>query len=147
MEWVREVVPALLILGAVVWGLVDARHRLRPWYVVVAGLAALISVPFTVILIFSARAGEFTGWGGLGLIIMLLPAVFVAALSVTALATLAVLVPRYGFNKQTAAERVEERRRRKDPTVQRAQAIRELKISSSLLAVVMLVLWLRGLKA
>jgi len=143
-ELLREVVPLLLILGSVVWGLVNARHRLRPWYVAIAGLGAVVSVPATLALLASARSGQFTGWGGLGMVILLLPAVFVAALSVTALATLAVLVPRYGFNTPSEAERAEERRRRHDPNVQRADALRKLKLTASMFTVVLLVSWLRG---
>lgn len=142
---IREFASIFLLLGVVVWGLVNVRHRLRPWYLLFWGAAALVSVPITLYLITEARAGNFSGWGGLGMVMILLPAAFIAALSATALLTLAVLVPRYGFNKQSAEEREAERQRRRDPAVIRAKAIRDLKIYAVVIALAVLYLNLRTL--
>jgi hypothetical protein len=141
----REFASIFLLLGVVVWGLVSVRHRLRPWYVVFWGAAALVSIPATLYMLAEARAGSFTGWGGLGMVIILLPAVFVAALSITALLTLAVLVPRYGFNEQSPEARDAERQRRRDPAVVKAKAIRNLQIYAVLIAGALLLLKLRAL--
>ena len=140
---VKELAPVALILGAVVWGLVDARRRLRPWYAWLAGLGAVVSIPISAWLLSEARAGNFTGWGGLGALLFLLPAIFVAALSVTVLVTLAILLPRYGFDARTAAERAEDRQRRKSPEGQRAQAIFKLKLSAIGLVIALSVLLFR----
>ncbi len=142
-ELIREFAPIVMLLGAVVWGLVHARHRLRPWYAWLSGLGALVSLPLTFLLLSEARAGTFTGWGGLGMILIFLPAVFVAAFSATALATLAVLVPRYGFNPPTKTEREAEWERRSSPEGQRGLAIFKLKFSVIGLAIVLLIIWLR----
>ena len=142
---IREFASIFLLLGVVVWGLVTVRHRLRPWYLLFWGAAALVSLPITIYLITEARAGNFSGWGGLGMVMILLPAAFIAALSATALLTLAVLVPRYGFNKQSAEEREAERQRRRDPAVIRAKAIRDLKIYAVVIALAVLYLKLRTL--
>lgn len=142
---IREFASIFLLLGVVVWGLVNVRHRLRPWYLLFWGAAALVSVPITLYLVTEARAGNFSGWGGLGMVMILLPAAFIAALSATALLTLAVLVPRYGFNKQSAEEREAERQRRRDPAVIRAKAIRDLKIYAVVIALAVLYLKLRTL--
>jgi len=142
---IREFASIFLLLGVVVWGLVNVRHRLRPWYLLFWGAAALVSVPITLYLVTEARAGNFSGWGGLGMVMILLPAAFIAALSATALLTLAVLVPRYGFNKQSAEEREAERQRRRDPAVIRAKAIRDLKIYAVVIALAVLYLNLRTL--
>ncbi|WP_367887970.1 hypothetical protein [Pseudogemmatithrix spongiicola] len=142
---IREFAGIFLLLGVVVWGLVTVRHRLRPWYLLFWGAAALVSLPITIYLITEARAGNFSGWGGLGMVMILLPAAFIAALSVTALLTLAVLVPRYGFNKQSPEEREAERQRRRDPAVIRAKAIRDLKIYAVVIALAVLYLKLRTL--
>lgn len=142
---IREFAGIFLLLGVVVWGLVTVRHRLRPWYLLFWGAAALVSVPITIYLVTEARAGNFSGWGGLGMVMILLPAAFIAALSVTALLSLAVLVPRYGFNKQSPEEREAERQRRRDPTVIRAKAIRDLKIYAVVIALAVLLLKLRTL--
>jgi len=147
-ESVREFASIFLLLGVVVWGLVQARRRLRPWYLLFWGGCALVSVPITLYLVTEARAGNFSGWGGLGMVMILLPAAFVAALSITALLTLAVLVPMYGFDQRPAdvrrAEREAERQRRRDPTVIKAKAIRDLKIYAVLLALAFLFLKLRA---
>lgn len=142
---IREFAGIVLLLGVVVWSLVSVRHRLRPWYLLFWGAAAIVSVPITLYLVTEARAGNFSGWGGLGMVMILLPAAFIAALSVTALLTLAVLVPRYGFNKQSPEEREAERQRRRDPAVIRAKAIRDLKIYAVVIALAVLYLKLRTL--
>lgn len=121
------------------------RHRLRPWYLIFWGGCAIVSLPITLYLVTEARAGNFSGWGGLGMVMILLPAAFVAALSVTALITLAVLIPRYGFNEQSPEAREAERQRRRDPAVVRAKAIRDLKIYAVMLAIALLILKLRAL--
>lgn len=144
-ESLREFAGLLILLGAVVWGLVQARHRLRPWFFYFWATAAAISIPIVLYMVAEARAGSYTGWGGLAVIIVLLPAAFVAAMSIVALLTLAVLIPKYGFNKQTAEEREAERQRRRDPRVIRADAIRKLKIYALVLALAFLVLKLRAL--
>ncbi|MBA3853782.1 MAG: hypothetical protein C0503_05155 [Gemmatimonas sp.] len=142
---IREFAGLVLLLGVVVWGLVNVRHRLRPWYLIFWGASAIVSLPITVYLVTEARAGNFSGWGGLGMVIILLPAAFVAALSVTALLTLAVLIPRYGFNEQSPEAREAERQRRRDPAVVRAKAIRDLKIYAVMIAIALLILKLRAL--
>ena len=141
----REGLPVVLILGAVVWGLWDSRHRLRPLYLWVAAGGAIVSLPVTAWLILAARSGEFSGWGGWGLVILLLPAAMVAALSLTALLTLALLLPRYGFNPPTPEQRAEARRQRRSPAAVRSRALRELKIAAIMLGVVLLLLKLRVL--
>lgn len=142
-EMIREVVPVVLILGFVIGALVDARHRLRPVYLWVAGFGAIVSVPITVWFIAEARAGNLSGWGGLGALLIVLPAAFVAALSLTALLTLAVLIPRYGFNPPTKAERDAAWKQRWSPEGRRAAAIFRLKFSAVGLVIVLLVIWLR----
>lgn len=140
----REFAPIVLLLGTVVWGLWTVRRRLRPWHLWLPAGAAAVSVPMTLWLVTGARSGQFTGWGGLGLVLMLLPAVFVAAFSVTALLTLAVLLPRHGFDTRPAderkAERQAERAARNTTEARRARAKRELTIAAVMLLVALLVL-------
>ena len=142
---IREFLPVVLVLGAIVWGLVHNRRRLRPWYLLVAALAAAVSVPLTLYLVTEARAGNLSGWGGLGALLILLPAVFVAAISVSALVTLAILVPRYGFNPPTAAEREAARKHRRSPEGRREFALFRLKLSAIGLGIVLSVIALREL--
>ena len=141
---VREFAPIVLLLGVVVWGLWTARRRLRPWHLWLPVSTAVVSVPMTTWLLAGARSGQFTGWGGLGLVLLLLPAVFVAALSVTALLTLAVLLPRYGFDTRPAeerkAERAAERAERNSPEGRRTRAVRELKVTAVMLLIALLIL-------
>lgn len=144
-EVFREFAGVLALLGAVVWGLWNVRHRLRPWFLYVWGALAAVSLSVTLYLVAEARSGSYSGWGGIGLIVILLPAAFVAAASITALLTLAVLIPRYGFNVQSPEEREAERQRRRDPAVMRAKALRDLKVYALLFAVVLLILKLRAL--
>lgn len=144
-ETLREFAGLLVLLGAVVWGLVQARHRLRPWFFYFWATAAAVSIPIVLYMVAEARAGSFTGWGGLAAIIILLPAAFMAAMSIVALLTLAVLIPKYGFNKQTPEEREAERQRRRDPQAIRADAVRKLKIYAMLLAIALLIVKLRAL--
>lgn len=144
-ELLREFTPVVLLLGVIVWGLVDTRRRLRRWYLGIAALGATVSLPITLYLLAEARAGNLSGWGGLGAALILLPAMFVAAASVTALVTLAILVPRYGFNPPTAAEREAERKHRRSPEGRRELALFKLKLSSIGLVIVLLVALLRGL--
>ncbi len=142
-ELLREFAPIVLFLGVVVWGLWDVRRRLSPWHLIIPGAGAAVSLPITFYFVSGARAGEFTGWGGLGVVMLLLPAVFVAALSVTALLTLAILIPRYGFNPLTPEQRAELRRERRSPEGQRKLALFKLKASAVMLIVALLLLKLR----
>jgi hypothetical protein len=143
-ETFREFAPVLLLLAAVVWGLWDARRRIRPWFLYLYGGLAAVSLPMTFYLVSGAQSGEFSGWGGLGMILILLPAVFIAAVSVTALATLAILIPRYGFCKLTPEQRAAERARRRSPEGRQELALFKFKVSVVMLAVVLLALTLRG---
>lgn len=90
LEAVREFLPIVVLLGIVPWGLRTQRRRLRPWHLWLPATGAMVSVPTTMWLVTAARSGPFSGWGGLGLVLVLLPAAVVAALRVTALPTLAV---------------------------------------------------------
>lgn len=140
----REFAGLFAIVAVVIWGLWSARRRLRPWFLIAWGGAAAVSVPITIYLVTAARGGEFSGWGGLGLIIMLLPAAFVAALSIVALLTLAVLIPLYGFDNRPAelrqAERKAEREYRRSSEGRRERAKRDLKIYAVMLVLALLYL-------
>ena len=144
-ETLREFAGIFILLGAVVWGLWTARRRLRPWFVVFWGALAAISIPTALYVWNEAQAGAYTGWGGMVVIVVLLPAAFVAALSLTALLTLAVLIPKYGFNEQTPEEREAERQYRRSPEYLRKKNIRDLKITGAMLAVVLLIVAFRRL--
>lgn len=109
----REFLSIAMVFAAVVVAVWGQRRRLRPWYFMVAGAMALISIPITVMMLRMAKAGEFTGWGGLSLVIVLLPAALVAASSVTALITMSVLLPFYGFDTRTREQRRVEKRFRR----------------------------------
>ncbi|MCU0649603.1 MAG: hypothetical protein MUF00_16540 [Gemmatimonadaceae bacterium] len=137
---VREIAAIVLTFGAVILSMWFARRRLQRWQLWLAVGAAVVSVPLTITLISSARAGEWSGWGGLALLVVLLPAAFVAALSVTALLMFAILLPRYGFDARTPEERRAARAAERSPEGQRAFAVRRLKVSAAGLVVVLLML-------
>ncbi len=126
---VREFAPILLILGAVVWTGWSGRRRIRPWHLWLTLGAVLISVPMTIALLVSARSGSWSGWGGLGLVVLLLPAGMVAALSVTALIMMAILLPRFGFDPRTHDQRRAARVAARTPEARRDHAIFRLKFS------------------
>ncbi len=142
---IREFAGLALIAGFVVWTQWQARRRLRPWFLIAWGVLAAISVPITVYMFTAARSGEFTGWGGLAAILVLLPAGLVAACSLLGLATLAVLIPIYGFDNRPAdvrkAERKAERARWRSPEARQERAKRQLKWYA--LALVLALLYLK----
>jgi hypothetical protein len=125
----RELAPIILVFGTIIWSMWSARERLRPWQLWLAVVAAAVSVTMTLALYSSARAGAWTGWGGLGLVMLLLPAAFVAAVSVTTLIMFAILLPRYGFDQRTPSERRAARAAERSPEGQRAFAVRKLRLS------------------
>lgn len=135
----REVLSMAAVFVAVVIGVWGERRRLRPWYFAVAGVVALVTIPIVLTLLRMARAGEFTGWGGLVLIVYLLPAALLAATSVTGLLTMTVLLPFYGFDTRTREQRRAERRFRRSAVGRRLEGRRKLNLTLMLLAIVVLV--------
>lgn len=135
----REIASIAMLFVAVVVGVWGERRRLRPWYFAAAGAIALLSIPVTLSLSGMAKAGEFSGWGGLAVVIYLLPAAFLAAVSVTALVTMTALLPFYGFDTRTREQRRAERRFRRSPVGQRLEAKRGLTRVLIVLALVVLV--------
>jgi hypothetical protein len=147
----REFAGLAAIAGFVVWTQWQARRRLRPWYLIAWGGLAAISLPITLYFYTAGRNGEFTGWGGLVVIIVGLPALFIAAVSIIALLTLALLIPRYGFDQRPAevrrAERKAERERWRSPEAQQERAKKQLKVYAVLIVLAVLYLKLMPLLA
>ena len=135
----REFFPFVLMLGGVVWSVWEVRRRLSKWHLIIAAFLAFISVPTTLYMVTEMRAGNYSGWGGLGALMVLLPAGFVAVVSVTVLATLAVLVPRYGFNPLSAEQRAALRAHRQSPAGRKELAMFKLKMALGGLVIALLV--------
>lgn len=134
----REFASIAMVFVAVVVAIWGQRRRLRPWYFAVAGTLAVVSITISLVLANMAKAGEFTGWGGILLVMFLLPAALLAASSVTALITMTALLPFYGFDTRTREQRRAEQRFRRSPVGQRIKAKRELTRLLIMLALVLL---------
>lgn len=139
----REYGFVVALLVAVAIGLWRERTRLRPWHLWTPLVGLVASALGLFIGSSATRSGGFVGMGAMLPVLMMFGAAFVALVSTTVLLTLAVLLPRYGFDRRPAAVRAREYQRWRNPPDRRARSLRWLGFYMGIILIGALVLRVR----
>lgn len=102
LSQVRGYGLVIALLIAVAAGLWLERTRLRPWHLWLPVFGFIASALGLFIGAAAQRSGGFSGWAALLPVLIYFGSFFFAAVCATALITLAVLLPRYGFDRRPA---------------------------------------------